>query len=286
MRQAELLPLHIFQAPQFEQACRLQSLVQRNNATAAPGARGRPHNAEACLNAFSRFFKLIASPACSFLTACLLQPDFDEIRSSGIKAMRRGFLDRHPRFPLETLTNMLGCDDVDDCADLCRQCGLEIVPSDMADEPTDVILHRGVTFTDFNKVTATPRAPSQRLVGSKRGTVKVEAIIDGLADPHIAAPAVFKTSPKATFKTVSPQIKMPSTFPPFAAQPFPTPSAPKDIIQPTPFRSRRHPLFCLRPPEQACPVPSPRGLRPHRLRTRLLPLRCQSSRWRRRPRRP
>lgn len=145
MRTAELLPISIFLNPIFQQALRLQSLVQRNNASASAASRGRPHNSEACINGFTRFFKAVAAPQTPFLMACLLQTDFNDIRAGALKAMKKAYLDRHARISVEDLVRLLGFDDEMECEEVCQACGIEIISEEGT--PREAVLHRAITVT-------------------------------------------------------------------------------------------------------------------------------------------
>lgn len=145
LRQIELLPQPIFLHPLMQTALRVQALAQRNNESR--GERGRrPANSEASLNGFSRLFKLIGSPKVSFLLACLLESHFTDIRRGALKSMRKAYLARYNNFEIDTLTQMLGCDDITQCAEVCASFELEVVEDEDSGLPVDVALHRTSNF--------------------------------------------------------------------------------------------------------------------------------------------
>ena len=144
LRQTELLPSHIFNDPFLQTALRLQSLVQRNNDTLVQRGR-RAANSPASLNAFSRFFKLIAaSTEVTFLLACLLETDFTDVRRGALKALLRSYLDRQSGLPLSNLAKMLGADDVEDCVLICQAFDVNVRTDEAGEEVAD--LHRTCTF--------------------------------------------------------------------------------------------------------------------------------------------
>lgn len=148
IRQMELLPQDIFHSEHLQAALRLHALAQRNNESR--GERGRrPANSEASLNAFSRFFKAIASDQTSYLLACLAETHFADIRRGALVCLRKAYMAQHPECPLPKLTRMLGCDDAVQCADITQNFGFAVVYDDqqVVPYPIAVILHRGTTMT-------------------------------------------------------------------------------------------------------------------------------------------
>lgn len=177
MRQAELLAFHVFSDPLLQLSLRLQSLVQRNNINTAPGSRARPPaNSEACLNSYSRFFKLIETQA-PYLLACLVETDFYDLRRGAFKAMRKAYMEQHANLPVLNLVKLLGFDDAQDCARCCRSFGIT-VETNSKDQPTEIGVHRATQFDEFPNVALAMR-PSQRLVESKRGSQSVIDIVNG-----------------------------------------------------------------------------------------------------------
>lgn len=147
IRQCESLPRDIFNSEHLQAALRLHSLAQRNNETR--GERGRrPANSEASLNAFSRFFKAIASDETSYLLACLAETHFADVRRGALVCLRKAYMQQHPECPLPKLTRMLGCDNTVQCAEICENFGFAIAYDNkqLTPIPTGVILHRGVTM--------------------------------------------------------------------------------------------------------------------------------------------
>lgn len=58
--------------------------------------------------------------------------------------MRKAYLARYAQFPMDKLSVLLGCDDVEDCAEICAAFELEVTMVEMV--PTEVALYRNSTF--------------------------------------------------------------------------------------------------------------------------------------------
>lgn len=175
IRQTEALPIHVFDNAHVQAAITLHALAQRNNETR--GERGRrPANSEASLNAFSRFFKAVASSQTSYLLACLAESHFFDIRRGALVALRKAFIPQHPQFPLSRLSTILGCDGVEHCAELVDNFGLPIT-NNAAGMPVSVELHRGVNLIEYPSLIK--QKASETIVEAKRGSATVQSVIDG-----------------------------------------------------------------------------------------------------------
>ncbi|KAF9969881.1 hypothetical protein BGZ73_007569 [Actinomortierella ambigua] len=122
LRQAQHLPLHLFNNPFIRIATEIQYLTRRNNDFLR---RGKVQS-EASPNFYSRFFKMIAGPTTSYLFACLLEVSFVDIRKGALKAMNKAYLEMHGGYPADELVNTLGFDDLDECITTCQEYGLEV----------------------------------------------------------------------------------------------------------------------------------------------------------------
>ncbi|KAG0202955.1 hypothetical protein BGX33_009375 [Mortierella sp. NVP41] len=122
IRQAQRLPLHIFQDPYIQVAAEMHALTRRNN----DFRRRAKVQSEASPNFFSRFFKLVAGPATTYLMACILETYFVEIRKGALKALNKCYLEQHGGIPVEELATILGFDDADECITNCTEYGLEL----------------------------------------------------------------------------------------------------------------------------------------------------------------
>ncbi|KAG0298982.1 hypothetical protein BGZ98_010386 [Dissophora globulifera] len=122
MRQAQILPHHIFLDPYIQTAAEVNALTRRNNDV----RRRAVVQSEASPNFFSRFFKMVAGPRVTYLMACLLEPNFGEIRKGGLKALNKSYLDQHEGVLVSDLVNILGFDDEEECITNCYEYELEL----------------------------------------------------------------------------------------------------------------------------------------------------------------
>lgn len=122
IRQAQLLPPHIFNDPYIQVAAEIHALTRRNNDIRR---RGKVQS-EASPNFFSRFFKMIAGPATTYLMACLLETNFADIRKGALKALNKAYMEKYGGFSVEELVNILGFDNTEECIANCREYGLEV----------------------------------------------------------------------------------------------------------------------------------------------------------------
>jgi hypothetical protein len=124
---AQRLPEHVFSSPQVSHALRLYALAQRSNEGRRPGrSTGRPPNSIASLNAFSRFFKLVASEKTSFLAAAVLETHFNDVRVGGVKALRKAYLHNHATIPINDVVEMLGYDDGREAGESLAAFGIDV----------------------------------------------------------------------------------------------------------------------------------------------------------------
>ncbi|GAA5900500.1 hypothetical protein JCM5296_001564 [Sporobolomyces johnsonii] len=212
----ELLPPHVFSHPLLQTALSLHRLAQKSNL---------PRGERASLNAFSRFFKLVADPKVPYLFGCILSTHFGEIRRNAIEALRGAFLKQHSAFPLRTLTKMLGCDDEDETRSVCEQLGVIVRVDEKGRAMAE--LHKGAIL---KTATLKPKV-SRRLVEAKRGSTPYQAVIDGdsyvsnsvepvPSTPSLATPPAFAFPPASTtaVSTLSapaaafPTLSRPSVF--------------------------------------------------------------------------
>ncbi|GAA97493.1 uncharacterized protein L969DRAFT_42828 [Mixia osmundae IAM 14324] len=183
IRQTEALPARLFDSQSMQTALRLHSLAQRNN----DGRGRRAANSEACLNHFTRFFKLLQAESTTFLLACLCESHFSDIRRGALKAMMRSNLSNLPPYPLAVLTRMLGFDSTEECADFCVAFGLGVIDD-------AVELNRSSSFTEFPALI--PMTRSERIVGIKQGLTTFEQILSASAIMmHSSPPPPSKPSP-------------------------------------------------------------------------------------------
>lgn len=224
LRQAEFLAPSLVFHQHMQQALRLRSLAQRNN---AEGVKAYKSNSPSSSNGFSRFFKLIQKPSTTFLQACILQLYFHDVREGALKALRSAYRDAHASFPLDTLTRILGCDDIQDCANLCTFFGIEVLTDDSG-QPTTARLIRSAEAPED---TVDPGHYNKRIVPSKAAGLNILDVLVNRGPSAAAAssssstPAVRPTSanrlPKSSDKTkrLSPTASAFTPGKPFSSKP-------------------------------------------------------------------
>ncbi|KAF9203883.1 hypothetical protein BGZ49_005921 [Haplosporangium sp. Z 27] len=122
LRQAQILPPHIFMDPYVQAATEIHALTRKNNDI----RRRAVIQSEASPNFFSRFFKLIQGPKVSYLMACLMESYFTDIRKGALKALNKSYLDQHGGFLVHDLVNILGFDDEKECIANCEEYDLAL----------------------------------------------------------------------------------------------------------------------------------------------------------------
>ncbi|KAF9085798.1 hypothetical protein BGX27_003363, partial [Mortierella sp. AM989] len=122
VRQAQLLPPHIFMDPYIQAAAEIHGITRRNNDV----KRRAKIQSEASPNFFSRFFKMITGPRVSYLMACLLETNFGDIRKGALKAMNKSYMEQHEGFPVRDLVTILGFDNEIECIANCEEYDLAL----------------------------------------------------------------------------------------------------------------------------------------------------------------
>ena len=161
-RQAQALPIALFLSQPIQHACQLIKLSNRNNEVVG---RLKASNCEAALNQFCQFFKIVAGSQTDYLTACLLETNFVDIRKGALKAMRKAYLDRQRPFPARELAAMLGCDSELQVEEICIHYKLEI-EVDTSGKAVAVKLHNRSSWDESASVMQ--QQFSHRIVEAKR----------------------------------------------------------------------------------------------------------------------
>ncbi|SHO77490.1 Similar to S.cerevisiae protein SAC3 (mRNA export factor) [Malassezia sympodialis ATCC 42132] len=272
LREVELLPTNVFTAPPLQWALRLHTLLQRSNLLEK---RGQPQNTEATPNFFTRFFKDLARPEVSYLTACLAENLFASVRIGAVKTLGRAYLPQHNGLPLHQVVAMLGMDSHDEARTF-----LELLHIQIGDD--DSVKINKSSVLDEDKSFASPF--SHALVEVKRGDASCQAIIDGLTTTErptqsqqpraLAVPQASAPAPRApTAPAPSAFTKVPTTWPtaptsaptlapPPAAASTPAPAAPTPSrpikTPPAPQPVAPAPVMAPPPPPAKPPVPRER----------------------------
>ncbi|KAG5519765.1 hypothetical protein PMAC_000038 [Pneumocystis sp. 'macacae'] len=198
IRQAQALPEELFFSSPIQHSLKLYALVQRNNEKI--GIHKIP-NTEAAQNLFTRFFKLIASKKTTYLMACSVEMHFADIRKGALKAMRRSYLANHSPFPIDKLTEMLGCDNIEEAAVNCESYGL-MVNRNTEGTPISVYIHRSSQWNET--LPPIKQKFSRHLVEAKRGSQSFADVINGVSNEscsiHSLSPTFKKPTSKETLK--------------------------------------------------------------------------------------
>ncbi|KAI1292416.1 hypothetical protein EDD11_008777 [Mortierella claussenii] len=122
IRQAQLLPPHIFQDPYIQVAVEMHALTRRSNDVPLK----RVVQSEASPNFFSRFFKAVDGPRVSYLMACILEASFGVIRKAALRTLNNAYADQNDGFLVRDLVDMLGFEDAEECIANCEQYNLAL----------------------------------------------------------------------------------------------------------------------------------------------------------------
>ncbi|KAI9474205.1 MAG: SAC3/GANP/Nin1/mts3/eIF-3 p25 family-domain-containing protein [Benjaminiella poitrasii] len=178
-RQAQTLPLHIFQHPYMQRALEFYGLVQRNNEILETSSRrNKPENVPASANFYSRFFKLVADPSTPFLMACMLETHFSEVRKGALKAMNSAYMFKAGGVPAGYIRGVLGYDALEQLLQEAKLYGLVMDMS--CGEPTILFGQRHYTAkisVFIEPLSNPPQKKSVLLVEPKKGTNSLSDII-------------------------------------------------------------------------------------------------------------
>ncbi|PWN20429.1 hypothetical protein BCV69DRAFT_283311 [Microstroma glucosiphilum] len=185
LRNVELLPEEVFDAPILQTAIRLRGYAQRSNRGGT--SRANALNTDAPMNFFSRFFAEIraADQRVPYLLACMLENKFAPIREGGLKALCFNYNKAHRGPSLSFVKEALGADTEEQVEEWAQLCGIEVQRE--GDSEPALKLNKQVELTK-----TLPQSFSL-LVELKRGKYNSRQIIDGVASN--AAPLLSNTGP-------------------------------------------------------------------------------------------
>lgn len=191
LRNVELLPEEVFDAPILQTAIRLRGYAQRSNRGGT--SRANALNTDAPMNFFSRFFAEIraADQRVPYLLACMLENKFAPIREGGLKALCFNYNKAHRGPSLSFVKEALGADTEEQVEEWAKLCGIEVQRE--GDGEPALKLNKQVELTK-----TLPQSFSI-LVESKRGKYNSRQIIDGIASG--AAPLLLNAGPATTQST-------------------------------------------------------------------------------------
>ncbi|RKP27491.1 SAC3/GANP/Nin1/mts3/eIF-3 p25 family-domain-containing protein [Syncephalis pseudoplumigaleata] len=113
LRQAQFYTPEVMQSPLVQHALRFHALYQQEGAFQMVD--------------MVRFFRLVAHPSTSFLTACLLEHFFIKIRKAGLAILRNAVnLRQKPAMPVERFASMFAFADYAELEEFCDFYGMAI----------------------------------------------------------------------------------------------------------------------------------------------------------------
>ncbi|KAI8048539.1 SAC3/GANP/Nin1/mts3/eIF-3 p25 family-domain-containing protein [Syncephalis plumigaleata] len=134
LRQAQFYPADIVQSPLVQHALKFHALYQQEGSFQ--------------MIDMIRFFRLVAHPTTSFLTACLLEHFFIKIRKSGLAILRNAVnLRQKPSIPVERFVSMFSFTDYTELEEFCQFFGMTL-------NDNQVILSQDDTSTTSTAVTS------------------------------------------------------------------------------------------------------------------------------------
>lgn len=152
MRRLQALDPRIFLDPVLQTAVEFRSYAQRNThlerrPQAHRAAKLKFRNNEACLNAFTRFFKRVQNEGTSYLMGCLLEYHFGGVRKGAIHALWKAYTARHRPMPTKDLMEMLGMDNEEKTTEVAQRFGMAITEeTDESGSTTAVQLNKNSKF--------------------------------------------------------------------------------------------------------------------------------------------
>lgn len=144
-RQTQLLPFDIFNSPEIQTAILLRGLMQQAHGVASKDVK------ENCVNLFAALFQLINTKNVSFLSACLLESHFQDIRFGALASMARAYHTKGKPYTLSRLTKLFGFNNDDDTASFCTSYGMTVAQDDqqMAVNVAPTSLNQQTSFKPF-----------------------------------------------------------------------------------------------------------------------------------------
>lgn len=129
VRRLQALAPHIFLDTVLQTALEFRSYAQRNThverrSSSRRAAKLKFRNSEACLNAFSRFFKRVQHVGTSYLMGCLLEYHFGAVRKGAIHSLWKAYTTRHRPLPTVYLMEMLGLDSEEKTLEVAQRFGM------------------------------------------------------------------------------------------------------------------------------------------------------------------
>ncbi|ORY80050.1 SAC3/GANP/Nin1/mts3/eIF-3 p25 family-domain-containing protein, partial [Protomyces lactucae-debilis] len=172
LRQVQTLPPEIRKSKHVQLALRLYSLAQRSNEELG---RFKAPNCEGSQNLYARFFKLLGSCFTDYLSACLCETQFTEVRKGALKAMRKAFMPQQSGILVNDMAYTLGFDDAEEVQEFLEHFGVATTLDDNGLQRVE--LHKNVPFDETDVFTL--QTMSKRIVEAKRNATPLNEIVRG-----------------------------------------------------------------------------------------------------------
>ncbi|KAG8784450.1 hypothetical protein FRC15_003246 [Serendipita sp. 397] len=171
------LPSSVYNSPTLQWALRIRFTIARNTDGADE------HNSDITQMDYAGFFDLLSGPHTSYLTACLLESHFDDIRRQLCLMLGLTLKNTARLIPLQYFQNYLRLDSVEDAVGWVTHLKWNITPQGVVEIPQSRKLD--VLLPPLATATAYPR-PKSRLVQIKRLMAGQPPMLnDGVLDSHI-----------------------------------------------------------------------------------------------------
>lgn len=146
-RQIQLLPQDIYDDPKIQNAIFLRGLMQKSHGLTKKDVK------ENSSNLFAALFQAVATDkSVSFLTSCLIESHFQDIRFGALGSMARAYHTRGEPYMISRLTKLLGFGNEHDTASFCKSYGLNVVENDQQNLAVNVAptsLNVQTSFANF-----------------------------------------------------------------------------------------------------------------------------------------
>lgn len=144
-RQTQQLPQYIYDDQRIQNAIELRGMMQQAHGVLPKDVK------ENSANLFALLFQTVATNKdVSFLTSCLIESHFQDIRFGALGSMSRAYHPRGKPYVLSRLTRLLGFSNEDDTSSFCKSYGLTVNKNDQQQLEVNVAPTSLNAQTSFN----------------------------------------------------------------------------------------------------------------------------------------
>lgn len=144
-RQTQQLPQYIYDDQRIQNAIELRGMMQQAHGVLPKDVK------ENSANLFAVLFQTVATNKdVSFLTSCLIESHFQDIRFGALGSMSRAYHPRGKPYVLSRLTRLLGFSNEDDTSSFCKSYGLTVNKNDQQQLEVNVAPTSLNAQTSFN----------------------------------------------------------------------------------------------------------------------------------------